>query len=160
MCTLTTKRFLTGLFLALALGANARAQSAGGRAPDAGEPATLRAQAGQLISLEVVARAEQRAEELRAKLFDLQMEEMYLLDQLDDLEYRMRPDNLQRALAFVGSTRPMDELRDALRLRLENEKARANKQLEFLASSRERLTAALARADQEVERLRERLGPQ
>ena len=52
--------------------------------------------------------------------------------------------------------RPMDELRDALRIRLESEKARVNKQLDLLASTRERLEAAIREADAELERVRQR----
>jgi len=48
----------------------------------------------------------------------------------------------------------MDELRDALRIRLESEKARVNKQLDLLASTRERLEAAIREA--ELERVRQR----
>ena len=97
-----------------------------------------------------------RAESLRAKLFDLQLQELDLQAHLDELDYRMTPDGIQRALAFVGSVRPLDELRNALRIRLEGEKARVNRQLELLASSRERLEEAIRDADAEIERLRQR----
>jgi hypothetical protein len=45
-------------------------------------------------------------------------------------------------------------------VRLENEKARVNKLLEFLASSRERLEAEISRTDEELERIRQRLSLQ
>lgn len=51
----------------------------------------------------------------------------------------------------------MDELRDALRVKLENEKARLNRQLEVLESRRERLEAAIREAEADVEHLRQRL---
>jgi hypothetical protein len=51
----------------------------------------------------------------------------------------------------------MDELRDALRARLEGEKARVSNMLELLAARRERLEVAIAEADARVERLRQRL---
>jgi hypothetical protein len=138
------------------LGAKAVAQSPRDRSQDACETATLKAQPKPVIDLEAVARAEERAEAMRAKLFDLEMKELDLLALLDDLDYRSSPDGLQRALAFVGSARPMDELREALRIRLEAQKARANKQLEQLASTRSRLEASLREADAEVERARQR----
>ena len=138
------------------LGAEAVAQSPRDRSQDACETATLKAQPKAMIDLEAVARAEERAEAMRAKLFDLEMKELDLLALLDDLDYRSSPDGLQRALAFVGSARPMDELREALRIRLEAQKARANKQLEQLASTRWRLEASLREADAEVERARQR----
>jgi len=138
------------------LGAEAVAQSPRDRSQDACETATLKAQPKAMIDLEAVARAEERAEAMRAKLFDLEMKELDLLALLDELDYRSSPDGLQRALAFVGSARPMDELREALRIRLEAQKARANKQLEQLASTRSRLEASLREADAEVERARQR----
>ncbi|HKP85322.1 MAG TPA: hypothetical protein VJZ26_04450 [Blastocatellia bacterium] len=149
--------FLSGLFLAMTLAAQSYAQSSGSRPPDAGENIAFKTKASILMDLEIMEKAEQRAEELRAKLFDLQMQEIALQACIDDLDYRMTPDGIHKALEFVGSARPMDELRAALRVRLENEKARVNKHLELLASSRERLEAAISRADAEVERLRQRL---
>ena len=157
MSAITITRFLIGLFLALALAPQGFAQSPGNRPVDKCESATLKTQVSSLSDFEFVERAEQRAEALRAKLFDLQMQEINLQIYLDDLDYRLRPDSIQQALAFVGSVRPMDELRNDLRTRLENEKARVNKQFELLASSRERLEAAISRADAEAERLRQRL---
>jgi hypothetical protein len=139
---------MAGSFLVLALASEGFAQSA------------ATAQKSNLIELEILTRAEQRAEALRAKLFDLQMGEIQLQSCLEDLDYRLTPEGIRRALAFVGSVRPMDEWRDALRVRLENEKARVNKLLEFLVSSRERLEAEISRSDEEIERLRQRLSLQ
>jgi hypothetical protein len=56
------------------------------------------------------------------------MKEIELQAQLEDLDYRLLPENIQKALAFVGSVRPMDELREALRIRIENEKVSVAKQ--------------------------------
>jgi phage shock protein A len=52
----------------------------------------------------------------------------------------------------------MDELRNELRQRLEDEKARVKEQVELLASSRERLEVEIRRAKEEIERLRQQLG--
>jgi len=140
MSKLQITRLLAGLFLALALGATVLAQSSGTRPPDEGD--------------NTLAKAEERAERLRTRLFEVQMQELDLQNQLDYLDFRLTPDSIQRALAFIGSPRPMDELRDGLRARLENEKERVNKRLEFLTASRERLEAEIKRADAEVERVR------
>ena len=144
MCKMLIKHFMAGLFLALTVAGQSSAQS-----PEA--------QSSSLSDAERVAKAEERVEAMRAKLVDIQMHELDLQARLDDLEFRLSPDSIQRALAFVGSVRPMDEMREALRVRLESEKARVNKRLELLASSRERLEAAISRAESEIERLRERL---
>jgi hypothetical protein len=155
MCKIQITRFLAGLFLALALAEQGPAQSSGSRASDACESATSKAQASRLVELEIVARTEKRAEALREKLLDIQMQELILQARLDDLDYRLSPESIQRALALVGSVRPMDELRESLRTSLEHEKARVNKQLEIIALNRERLEAAINRADAEIERLRD-----
>ena len=149
-------RVLTGFLLALMLGARVFAQSAASQSPNTGDNDELKAQAGCLIQ-ETIARAEDRTEALRSRLVELQIQEVDLQSRLDDLDYALTPDSIQRALAFVGSVRPMDELRASLRERLESEKARLTKQLELLASGRERLEAELSRADAEVDRLRQRL---
>jgi hypothetical protein len=89
-------------------------------------------------------------------LFDLEVTESSLLARLDELDYRSSPEGIQRALAFVGSARPMDELREGLRIRLETQKERVRKQLDVLAATRERLEAALREAEVNVERARQR----
>jgi hypothetical protein len=156
MCKIQIRLFLAGLFVAAALGAQGFAQSPQSRPQHTCESDPLKAQANSIIDRETAARAEERAESLRAKLFDLAIKELDLLARLDDLDYRSSPEGIQRTLAFVGSARPMDELREALRLRLEREKARANSQLDLLASIRERLETAIREADAEIERVRQR----
>jgi len=101
-------------------------------------------------------RAEQRVDQLRAKLFELEAREMDLLARLDDLDYRLTPEAIQRALAFVGSPRPMDEFREALRIRLEDQRARVNRQLELVSESREKVVWAIREAEAELERIRQR----
>lgn len=100
-------------------------------------------------------RAEQRVDQLRAKLFELETREMDLLARLDDLDYRLTPEAIQRALAFVGSPRPMDEFREALRIRLEDQRARVNRQLELVSASREKVVWAIREAEAELERIRQ-----
>jgi hypothetical protein len=146
-------RFFLGISFALAIATPGFAQSSESRRSDGCERNELTAKTSRLIDLELV--AEQRAEALRGQLFDLEMRELDLQTRVDDLDYQLTPERIQRALALVGSVRPMDELRDALRVRLESEKARLNKQLELIASRRERLEAAIREADAEVEPLRQ-----
>jgi predicted RNase H-like nuclease (RuvC/YqgF family) len=158
MCKIRIPHILAGLLLALGLGAQGFAQSSESRPSDARENALVKASSSRFNDLEIVVRAEQHAETLRAKLFDLQLQELELQARLDDLDYRMTPESIQQTLVFIGSTRPIDERREALRTRFENEKARVNKLLEMLAANRERLEAAISKADAEVERLRQQLG--
>jgi len=144
MYTKHIKRFLIGVFIALLLAVPGFAQ-------------THEQRDQALIDVELLTRAENRADALRTQLLDLQMKEIDLQARLDDLDYRLRPENLQQALIFVGSVRPMDELRDDLRARIESEKTRVNEQLELLASTQAKLEAAISDADAECARLRQRL---
>lgn len=104
-------------------------------------------------NLELLSRAEERAATLNTRVLEAQMRELELQERISELEYQASPDAIQRSLAFVGSVRPMDELRDALRKRFEEEKARVSKQLELLITTRQRLEASLAAAQTEVQRL-------
>jgi TolA-binding protein len=166
MCKIQIRRFLAGLFLAVALGAQAAAQS-GGRPSDSCESASPKISAADKISAVdkisaadktglAVARAEERVEALRAKLFDLQMQEIELRARVEELEIRLMPEAIHRQLALVGSVRPMDELRNGLRKLLESDKARVTRMLELLVSSEERLEAEILEAEAGLERARER----
>ncbi len=86
------------------------------------------------------------------------MQELNLQAHIEDLDFQLLPDNIRQAVLYVGLVRPMEELRQTWRKRLENEKARVSKQLELLTSNREQLEAAINRVDTEIERLRKQLG--
>jgi hypothetical protein len=146
---------LIGLFLTAMTASQCFAQSSGRQPSDAPEP--VKVKTSVVLDPDALAKAEERAETLRVKLFDVQMREMDLQAAIEDMDYRLTPEGIDRALAFVGSVNSMDELRNALRTRLESEKARLNRRLELLTENRERLEAAITRADEQVERLRQRL---
>lgn len=109
------------------------------------------------IDADRLARAESRLAALRDQLANLQMRESELQSRIDELNYQMKPESLQRALAFVGSVRPMDELRGNLRARLDKEKSRTSAQLDALVATRMKVEAAIRDAEAECARLRERL---
>jgi predicted nucleic acid-binding Zn-ribbon protein len=109
-----------------------------------------------LVDLERLSRAEQRAEGFRAQLRDVQAKEADLQSRFEQIEYDLKPENIERSASFYGTTRPED-VRDARRRQLENEKSRVQSQLTLLQTSRIRLESAIALADTEVERLRARL---
>jgi hypothetical protein len=58
----------------------------------------------------------------------------------------MKPENIERSLAGVGSTRP-EELREMRRRQLSIEREGVRAQLKILASSRERLESAIRTAE-------------
>ncbi|MDX6694708.1 MAG: hypothetical protein QOF02_2311 [Blastocatellia bacterium] len=95
--------------------------------------------------------AQDAAAALRSQLADVQAKETELQTRERQLDEDLRPENIERSFAGVGSTRPED-LREQRRRQLEGEKARVSVQLEQLAQSRTRLEAAIARADAEAYR--------
>ena len=109
-----------------------------------------------LVDLERLSRAEQRAEGFRAQLRDVQAKEADLQSRLEQIDYDLKPENIERNSSFYGTTRPED-VRDARRRQLENERSRIQSQLTLIQTSRIRLESAIALADTEVERLRARL---
>jgi hypothetical protein len=62
------------------------------------------------------------------------------------LDEDLKPENVERSLAGVGSSRP-EELRELRRRQLTIERDSVHTQLKLLATSRERLEAAIGRAE-------------
>lgn len=90
--------------------------------------------------------AAETAEQLRAQLRDVQAEEADLRARAQQLDWDLKPENIERHFAGVGSTRP-EELREQRRRLLQNEKDRVLARLEQLAASRSRLESAIITAD-------------
>ena len=102
-----------------------------------------------LLSAPVVAQknnAAQTAAELRTQLTEVQAKETELKARLQQLDEDLKPENIERSLAGVGSTKPED-LRELRRKQLTIEKTSVMNQLEQLAAGRARLEAAIQRAD-------------
>lgn len=93
--------------------------------------------------------AEKRAAALRQQLADLQVKQTELETRLKQLEEDMNPENIEKGLAGVGSTRP-EELREQRRRKLDIEKKSVQTQLEQLATSRPRLEKGIAQAEAAV----------
>src|SRR5262245_8519001 len=109
-----------------------------------------------LVDLERLSRAEQRATSLRTELRDVQAKEIELQAHAEEIDYALKPENIERTVAVYGTTHP-EEAREQRRRQLEAEKDRTRKQLEVLASSRTHLEQAIAAADVEAEKLRKRI---
>src|SRR5882724_11033101 len=88
----------------------------------------------------------QTAENLRAQLQDVQAKETELQLRLTELDWQIKPENIERHFAAVGSTRP-EELRALRRRQLQTEKDGIVLQLQHLATSRARLESAIATAE-------------
>jgi len=109
-----------------------------------------------LVDLERLSRAEQRSADLWKQLREVEAQQGDLEARLEEIDYNLRPENIDRAVAGFGSMRP-EELREQRRKSLESEKLRVQKQLDQLVANHTRLETAIAGADADVERIRKRL---
>lgn len=108
-----------------------------------------------LIDMERLTRAEQRAESLRAQQIDTESKLADLQSKLEQVEYQLRPENIERSGGF-GTVHP-EEAREARRRQLENERGRLLAQIKILETSRVRLETSVRTADAEVDSLRQKI---
>jgi cell division protein FtsB len=90
--------------------------------------------------------AEQSVAELRAQLASVQARESELQARARQLDEDLKPENIERSLAGIGSTKP-EELREHRRRQLSIEQNGVRTQLNLLATSRERLETAIRTAE-------------
>jgi hypothetical protein len=109
-----------------------------------------------LLGLDILSRAEQRAESLRKQLFDLIEKENDVKTKLDDAEYQSRPEVIERSTSGFGSLRPED-LREQRKKSLENQRNSQRALLAQIQSSRGALEDSVVKADQLVGKLREKI---
>jgi small-conductance mechanosensitive channel len=108
------------------------------------------------LDMERLTRAEQRAEQLRGQLMDVQAKIADFEARLEQVEFALRPENIEASTAGYGSTRP-EVARETRRKQLESERGRVQAQLKLAETSRSRLEVAVANADLEVDNLRAKL---
>lgn len=90
--------------------------------------------------------AAQTVETLRAQLLDVQAKENDLQARARQLDEDLKPENIERALAGIGSTRP-EELRESRRRQLSIERDSVRAQLKLVSTSRERLESTIRTAE-------------
>ena len=90
--------------------------------------------------------AAENLEKLRTQLLEVQAKEQDLRTREQQLEESLKPENIERSLAGVGSTRP-EELREARRRQLTIERDGVLAQLKTVEASRQRLETAVANAE-------------
>jgi hypothetical protein len=90
--------------------------------------------------------AAETADNIRLKLLDLQAQQETLKLQAQELEIALKPENIERSLAGVGSTRP-EELREARRRQLTIQRDSVLAQLKILETARTRLETSLTVAE-------------
>lgn len=95
--------------------------------------------------------AARTVETLRAQLLDAQAKEAELQARERQLDEDLKPDNIERSLAGIGSTRP-EELRESRRRQLAIERDGVRAQLKLVATSRERLESVIRTAESQAYR--------
>ena len=109
-------------------------------------------------NMELLGRVEERAEILRKQLLELIEKETAYKSRMAQIDEDIRPENIERALSGIGTTRTV-ELRDTRRRVLENERKGLESLLNQTTSSRIRLEEDVRQADSLVTKLRQRLLP-
>ena len=109
-----------------------------------------------LLNLDILSRAEQRAESLRKQLFDLIEKESSVKSRLDELDINSRPENIERTSAFSGSLHP-EEIRDQRKKSLDAEKKNLEDLLVQIQSNHTVLQQSVEKADLLVEKVRAKM---
>ena len=108
------------------------------------------------LDMERLSRAEQRSEQLRSQLLDTETKMADIESRLEQIEYAIKPENIDRATQGYGSTKP-EEAREARRRQLETDRTRLRSQFKILETSKARLETAVSNSDAEVDLLRAKL---
>jgi hypothetical protein len=90
--------------------------------------------------------AAENVETLKAQLLEVQAKEAELQARARQLDEDMKPENIERSLAGVGSTRP-EELRAQVRQQLSIQRDGVTAQLRIVTAGRERLESAVRFAE-------------
>jgi hypothetical protein len=90
--------------------------------------------------------AAEAAQQLRNQLSQLNDREAEIKIRLQELDYELKPENIERFFAGHGSVHP-EELREARRKKLQIEKDRLLAQLTEISQSRQQLEVAIIAAD-------------
>jgi chromosome segregation ATPase len=99
-----------------------------------------------LSSFTVALAQSSSVETLRSQLSDAQKKEEELQARIKQIEEDMKPENIEKAFALNGSTRP-EELREQRRRQLESERTNVRAQLDQVLQSRARLETAVVTAE-------------
>jgi DNA repair exonuclease SbcCD ATPase subunit len=140
---------------------NARLSEISGKigAPDSKESDPKDQQSRISRNLELLSRAEQRAEVLRKQYIELIEKEASFRSRLVQIDEDLRPESIERGISPLQGTTRTPELREVRRRVLENERRATESLLIQVSQSRLRLDDDVKQADAIVSRLRQRLLP-
>ena len=116
----------------------------------------MQASQASMVDLERLSRAEQRSSQLRTELREVQGKKADLEAHVEQVENDLKPENIERAVAGYGTTRP-EELRAQRQKQLENDRTRSRQQIDQLVASEGRIQQAIATSDVEIDRLQKKL---
>ena len=109
-----------------------------------------------LLNLDILSRAEQRAENLRKQLYDLIDKENTIKSRIEQIDNDSRPEMIERSIALVGTLHP-EELREVRKKSLQAEKVNLETLLAQIVSNRANLETNVQKSDALVEKLRTKL---
>ena len=109
-----------------------------------------------LMNLDILTRAESRADALRKQLYEMIEKESTVQARLEQIKIDSRSEVIDRSVAMMGSLRPED-LRDQRRKSLEAEKRSLESLLTQVQTNRTSLETNVQRADLLVEKVRDKL---
>ena len=101
---------------------------------------------GMSVFAQEPASAAEQVDKLKSELLDVMGKEDTLRTRLAQLDEDIKPENIERSLAGVGSTRP-EELREHRRRQLSIERDGVLAQIQTLETNRLRLESAIANAE-------------
>ena len=106
-----------------------------------------------LMNLDILSKAEQRSESLRKQLFEMIERESAIKTKLDTIEVDVRPESIERSVAFAGTLRP-EELRNIRKKNLEVERTNLQSLLGEIQRTKTSLELNVQKADILVDKLR------
>lgn len=109
-----------------------------------------------LLNLEILSRAEQRAEGLRDKLYSLTEKENSIKSEIEQVDFDSQDDVINRSIAIVGGMRP-EEMREQRRRVLQNKKTNLTNLLSQIQGTKASLEENVVKADLLVDKLRQKL---
>jgi len=108
------------------------------------------------MNLEILTKAEQRVESLRKLSYEMLDKENSIKTKLEQIENDLRPEMIDRSLAFQGSLRP-EEVKAARKKNLEAERTNLQNMLTEAQRTRSNLDLNVQKAELLVEKLRTKL---
>ncbi len=109
-----------------------------------------------LMNLDILTRAETRAESLRKQLFEMIEKQNALQIKIDQINSDLQPAMIERFAAFAGSLRP-EQIREARQKSLQSEKSNLESLSTQIEANRKSLEDSVFKADYMVQKLRLKL---